>query len=61
LDLVTVFRICFVVGIVVIPLLYFLLGRKAVERNDDRTRNGNERAERGRQGEDYGNSVKVTR
>ncbi|MBV9452942.1 MAG: hypothetical protein JOZ19_02280 [Rubrobacter sp.] len=61
MDLVTVFRICFVVGIVAIPLLYLLLGRKAVERNDDRTRNSNEHTERERQGEEYGNSAKVTR
>ena len=61
MDLVTVFRICFVVGIVAVPLLYLLLGKKGSERNDDRTRNGNERTERVRQGEEYGSSAEATK
>jgi uncharacterized ion transporter superfamily protein YfcC len=61
LDLVTVFRICFVVGIVAIPLLYLLWGRKAVERNDDRTRNGKKRTEREHQGEEYRSSAEATK
>jgi hypothetical protein len=61
LDLVTVFRICFVVGIVAIPLLYLLFGNKGAARNDDRTRNGNERTERKRQGEEYGSSAEATK
>ena len=61
MDLVTVFRICFVVGIVAIPLLYLLFGRKAAERNDDRRRNGNEHTERERQGEEHGSSAEATK
>jgi hypothetical protein len=61
LDLVTVFRICFVVGIVAVPLLYLLFGKKGSERNDDRTRNGNERTERVRQGEEYESSAEATK
>ncbi len=61
MDLVTVFRICFVVGIVAIPLLYLLFGKKGSERNDDRTLNGEERTERVRQGEEYGSSAEATK
>ena len=61
MDLVTVFRICFVVGIVAIPLLYLLFGKEGSERNDDRTLNGNERTERVRQGEEYGSSAEATK
>ena len=61
MDLVTVFRICFVVGIVAIPLLYLLFGKEGSERSDDRTLNGNERTERVRQGEEYGSSAEATK
>ena len=61
MDLVTVFRICFVVGIVAIPLLYLLFGNKRAARNGDRTRNDNERTERKRQGEEYGSSAEATK
>ena len=33
MDLVTVFRVCFVIGIVAIPILYLLFGRRATGRN----------------------------
>jgi hypothetical protein len=55
LDLVTVFRACFIVA--AIPVLNLLFGRKAAERNDDRMRNGNERTEREHQGEGRGSSA----
>jgi hypothetical protein len=59
LDLVTVFRVCFVVGIVAIPILYLLLGRKALRRNGDRMRNNKEDeriTQRERRSEEYGGS-----
>ena len=64
LDLVTVFRVCFVVGIVAIPILYLLLGRKALRRNDDRMRNNRDdelAMQRERQSEEYeGSSAEAT-
>jgi hypothetical protein len=37
LDLVTIFRVCFVIGIVAIPILYLLFGRRATGRNQDQS------------------------
>lgn len=51
-DLVTVFRIAFVVGILVIPILYVLFVRGADKGNRDRARTG--RGERERRGEERG-------
>ena len=48
MDLVTVFRVAFVIGIVAIPVLYVLFGRGVGERDQDRVRNGDE--ERGEHG-----------
>ncbi len=42
LDLVTAFRVAFVVGIVAIPILYVLFVRGAAGGDRDRTRNGHE-------------------
>lgn len=50
LDLVTVFRICFVVGLVAIPVLYLLFGRGAAGRNQNRMRNEDARGEPRRMG-----------
>ncbi len=64
MDLVTVFRVCFVIGIVAIPILYLLLGRKALRRNDDRMRNNRDdelAMQRERQSEEYeGSSAEAT-
>jgi hypothetical protein len=54
-DLVTVFRVAFVVGIVAIPVLYVLFGRGMGGRNQQRARNGDEeREERERRSEEHG-------
>ena len=55
LDLVTVFRIAFVVGILAIPVLYVLFGRGAGGHDQDRARNGDEeRGERERHSGEHG-------
>ncbi len=53
MDLVTVFRVAFVVGLVAIPILYVLFGTGATGRNQNRARNGHEEGgERERRGEE---------
>ena len=49
-------RAFFVVGVVVIPILYWLLGRVGVGSERDRRRDGTRRAERERRGEGDGPS-----
>jgi hypothetical protein len=51
LDPVTVFRICFVIGLLAIPLLYFFFGRGEAGRNQDQARNEGERVEHERRSE----------
>jgi preprotein translocase subunit Sec61beta len=51
LDPVTVFRICFVIGLLAIPLLYFLFGRGEAGRDQDQARNEGERVEHERRSE----------
>ncbi len=58
MDLVTVFYVCFVVGIVAIPILYWLFGTGAAGRDRSRTRNEDVRAER--RGEERGGSAEGT-
>ena len=57
MDLVTVFRICFIVGLVLIPILYFLFGRKATRRNE---RTGARDAD-ATPSEEYGGSAEATK
>lgn len=45
MELVTVFRIVFVIGLVAIPILYLLFGRGRGERTQERTRYEDERRE----------------
>ena len=60
MDLVTIFRIGFVVGIVAIPVLYFLFARRAAGREGDRVRSEDERAERELGSERHGGSARAT-
>lgn len=43
MDLVTAFRVAFVVGIVAVPILYVLFVRGAATGDRERTRNGHEK------------------
>jgi hypothetical protein len=52
LDLTMIFRICFVVGVLVVLVLYFFFAREAIERNQDRSRPSGERAEHGSRSEE---------
>jgi hypothetical protein len=55
LDLVTVFHVAFVVGLMAISILYVLFGAGAAGRNQNRVPNGREEGEeQGRRGEEHG-------
>lgn len=60
MDLVTVFYVGFVVGIVAIPILYWLFGPGEAGGDRNRTRNEDVRGERQRRGEERGGSVEET-
>jgi hypothetical protein len=55
LDLVTVFHVAFVVGLMAISILYVLFGTGAAGRNQNRAPNGREEGEeQERRGEEHG-------
>ena len=60
LDLVTSFRVCFVIGILAVPVLYLLLGRGSSGRSQHGARNENERVQRERRSEERGGSAEAT-